>query len=132
MDYSILILNFNGAKLLSSTIPHTLEVMNGCSLKGELIIVDNNSTDNSFDVVKRYTSESLHWFACQKNRVLTSYNQAAQIAKGQVIILLNNDEWIDEQFISTVVGQFENGSNDLFCVIPMSLNENNSEYQGGL
>ena len=47
MDYSILILNFNGAELLRKTIPHTLSVMENCPLAGELIIVDNCSTDIS-------------------------------------------------------------------------------------
>ncbi len=132
MDYSILILNFNGAELLRSTIPHTLKVMRDCSLKGELIVVDNCSTDDSLDVIMRHKSPSLRWFSCRKNRVLISFNEAAEIAKGEVLILLNNDEWIDTQFISTIVKQFTYDNNDLFCVIPMSLDEGTGEYQGGL
>lgn len=132
MDYSILILNFNGAELLNSTIPHTLEVMNNCSLNGELMVVDNCSTDNSFEIFNKNKSDNLRWFPCKKNRVLSSYNEAAQAAKGQIIILLNNDEWIHHQFISKIFNQFENNDRDLFCVIPMSLDEGNLDYQGGL
>ena len=132
MDYSILILNFNGAELLRSTIPHTLDAMKYCPFSGELMIVDNCSTDNSLDIAKKYNSEGLRWYACEKNRVLTSYNEAAQVAQGRVIILLNNDEWIDKHFISNVLEQFDQDHNDLFCVIPMSLDENNAQYQGGL
>ena len=132
MDYSILILNFNGAELLSSTIPHTLEVMKDCPFSGELMVVDNCSTDHSLDIATQYTCQGLRWFACKKNRVLISYNEAAQTARGRVIILLNNDEWIDHKFICKVLEQFKKDTKDLFCVIPMSLNENNSQYQGGL
>tara|TARA_B100000674_G_C37953618_1_gene968483 strand:+ start:1340 stop:2254 length:915 start_codon:yes stop_codon:yes gene_type:complete len=132
MDYSILILNFNGAELLKSTIPHTLSVMKDCPLQGELIIVDNCSTDDSLNVIMNYKSEGLRWFSCRKNRVLVSYNAAAQVANGEVIILLNNDEWIDKQFISVIVKQFRDNNKDLFSVIPMSLDESNGEYQGGL
>ena len=132
MDYSILILNFNGAELLRKTIPHTLNVMENCPLTGELIVVDNYSTDNSFSIVQEYQCQSLSWFACQKNRVLASYNDAAKVARGRVIILLNNDEWIDKQFICKITEQFKSTSEDVFCAIPMSLNEDNSRYQGGL
>lgn len=133
MDYSILILNYNGAKLLESAIPHTLEQMKYSSFRGELIVVDNCSSDDSRQVYDQYLSAHLRWISYSKNRVLLSYNEAVKEARGEIVILLNNDEWIDQNFIEVLVKEFKHCVDDrLFCVIPKSLDQSKGEYQGGL
>lgn len=133
MKYSILMLNFNGANLLESTIPHTLEQMKKNQYQGDLVIVDNNSSDNSREVFDRFSSNRLKWISCSENKVLFSYNEIVNNSTAEIIILLNNDEWIDSRFITVIMDEFNQSSNDkLFCLIPRSLDEQNGDYQGGL
>ena len=133
MKYSILMLNFNGASLLESTIPHTLAQMKKSQYQGDLVIVDNNSSDNSREVFDRFSSNRLKWISCSENKVLFSYNEIVNNSTAEIIILLNNDEWIDSRFITVIMDEFNQSSNDkLFCLIPRSLDEQNGDYQGGL
>lgn len=67
-------------------------------LPGEVIIVDNASTDRTRVLLERLdgarialNSENVHF--------LKAVNQAAAIARGQSILLLNNDTWVDGKAI---------------------------------
>ncbi|MCO4781848.1 MAG: glycosyltransferase family 2 protein [Candidatus Cloacimonetes bacterium] len=130
LDYSILILNYNGDFVLKRSIDHTLKMMDQCSLLGELIIVDNNSSDESRKIIKDYNNKIVP-FLLNENLVLCAYNQAFNIAKGKILILLNNDEFIQENYIQNLIENFSKNTN-LFLAVPKSIDEDSLEYQSGL
>ena len=45
IDYSIIIPAYNEEEMLENTIKHLREAMATVSLKGEIVVTDNNSTD---------------------------------------------------------------------------------------
>ncbi|MCJ8347665.1 glycosyltransferase [bacterium] len=130
LDYSILILNYNGDFVLKKSIEHTLKVMNECDLAGELIIVDNNSQDDSKKIMDSF-GDQINPFFLQENLVLCAYNQAFEITKGRYLILLNNDEFIQEGYIEHLLQCFKNKAN-LFLAVPKSIDQDSLEYQSGL
>ncbi|PCJ20697.1 MAG: hypothetical protein COB02_03995 [Candidatus Cloacimonadota bacterium] len=130
LDYSILILNYNGDFILERSILHTLNIMKSSSLNGELIIVDNCSTDSSLEIIKKFSKQITPFFL-QENIVLCAYNKAFNITKGKYLILLNNDEFIQENYIENLLTCFHKNPK-LFLAVPMSINEDDLKYQAGL
>ena len=52
IDYSIIIPAYNEEAMLEHTINHLREAMSGISLKGEIIVTDNNSTDRTPEIAR--------------------------------------------------------------------------------
>lgn len=87
---SIIILNRNGQhhlKRLFKTFKKRTDYPNY-----EIIVVDNNSTDESIDVINEYESLPIKLI---KNKVNKNFseanNQAVEISKGDYLLFLNND-----------------------------------------
>lgn len=89
IDLSIIIVNYNGKHYLEEC----LRSIGTCcaSFSYEVIIVDNNSSDGSQEFIKTYFPEA-HLFEHDYNAGFAKGNNlGARIAKGKVLLLLNND-----------------------------------------
>ena len=88
LDLSILIVNFNGGDMLRKPLA-SIETTRG-DLTVQTIVVDNASADGSADVVGEFPGVIL-----LRNRENAGFargnNQAARMAAGSLILLLNND-----------------------------------------
>jgi len=86
---SIIIINRNGEthlKRLLSVIDETIH------LNYELIIVDNDSTDNSIELIKSFTKLPISLIQNNQNHSFShANNQAVEISKGDYLLFLNND-----------------------------------------
>ena len=97
---SIIILNYNGQNYIRRCVE---SVLNSEYDNFELIIVDNNSADNSFDIVKsEFHDDRIRFIRNNKNLGFASGNNlAVNYAKGEYIVLLNVDtevhlKWLAE------------------------------------
>lgn len=88
---SILIVNRNGSGHLERLF--TAIYKNSEYPNYEVIIVDNSSTDNSLDVIERYSQKLPIKVVSNSHNATFSEanNQAAKIANGEYLLLLNND-----------------------------------------
>lgn len=89
LELSVIIVNYNGIKYLKECLDSLDIKLQGIS--SEIIIIDNNSKDESCDYIKKnYPNvvliESKINFGFGKGN-----NEAVKIAKGQNLLLLNND-----------------------------------------
>ncbi len=97
---SVVILNFNGKRYLDKC----LSALAGQTCRDfEVIVVDNGSTDGSaehlradFPWARIIRSEENLGFAGGTNRGIRS-------ASGDYILTLNNDTWVEEQFIEHII-----------------------------
>jgi GT2 family glycosyltransferase len=100
---SILIVNWNGADLLPACL-NSLRKQKYKSI--EIIINDNNSTDNSLEVIKKYKdiivikSKDNFGFAGGNNIALKK-------AKGKYVLLLNTDTVVTKDFLEKLVISME-------------------------
>ena len=89
MQYSIIIPVFNKAALTKQCLD-ALQASISDAGDGEVIVVDNASTDNTQELLKTYP-----WLTVLRNETNTGFaranNQAATIARGEFLVLLNND-----------------------------------------
>lgn len=102
---SIIILNYFGEEILKDTI---ISVLNSTfsSKEFELIIVDNNSKDNSKNIIKDFEKKYLNVKSLFLNKNLGfagGNNKGIKIAKGEYIILLNNDCIVDKNWLKELI-----------------------------
>ncbi|MCM3881616.1 MAG: glycosyltransferase family 2 protein [Vicinamibacterales bacterium] len=97
VDVSVIVLNFNGRQWLEPCLAATQSQLGA---HGELILVDNASTDGSLDLV-RERFPGVHVLSLDSNLGFAAGNNAgARIARGRCLAFLNNDTvpqpgWLD-------------------------------------
>ncbi|MBN1262265.1 MAG: glycosyltransferase family 2 protein [Anaerolineae bacterium] len=99
---SVIIPNWNGAQHL----PDCLDSLRRQTFDDfETLVVDNGSTDASFDVLARYPEVRV--LALGKNRGFTgACNAGFQAAAGDIQVLLNNDTEVDAHWLAALAPAF--------------------------
>lgn len=129
MEIRIVILNYNGAELLRECLPSVIQAARVSSHTVGVSVIDNQSTDPSREVVEKEFPEVKLWPA-PRNRVLCSYNDYLLGVNERVVILLNNDIRVAEDFVDPLAAHFEHEGN-VFMVTPKCLSFDGSRYEGG-
>jgi GT2 family glycosyltransferase len=113
---SVIIVNWNGAQHLRICLPSLLSQ----SFKSlEIVVVDNRSSDDSAAVAKSY---SVRWLPLEENPGLApALNRGAAIAKGDLLLFVNNDMRFDPEFVAGLVEPFEKDQ-ELFATDGMQFN----------
>lgn len=94
---SICIPVYNAEKTISSTIQ---SVLNQTFQDWQLIIVDNCSTDNTFDVIKSFTDKRILLFQNETNcGMVNNWNKCLEKADTDYIQLLCADDLLEKQCI---------------------------------
>ena len=90
---TVYITNFNYGKFLNTCIKSVLSQ----SFKDfELIIIDDGSTDNSLNILKKFKKNQNIRFIFQKNKGLIKTNNIAiRASKGKFILRLDADDYLD-------------------------------------
>lgn len=101
---SVIITNFNGVRWLKGS----LDSLKKQTLKSfEVIFVDNGSTDNSVDFVKK-NYPKVKIVQSDKNLGFAGGNNFGyQKAKGKYILLINNDTRVEKDFLKKFVRGFD-------------------------
>jgi len=128
MNVAIVVLNYNGKHLLARFLPSILRAAGKCPYQCKVIVLDNLSEDDSVDFLKKEFS-GVKIAIARSNDVLCSYNELLNQLQSQVVILLNNDIRVDENFISPLVQRFIE-EKKVFFVAPKILNPD-STFNGG-
>ena len=120
-NVSLLIVSYN----VRQYIAHAIDAIIKSDLDDiEIIVVDNNSFDNTVPYLKERYSHLRQIKILQNTENVgfgSAVNQAAAIAKGQYYLILNPDTIIQEETISTLKDYLE-GNPNLGMVGPKILN----------
>lgn len=118
MQLSILIVNYNAGTHLKTSVSSALKVKDS-----EVIVVDNASTDNSIKVL---TSLKVPYLKIIKNLTNLGFakavNQAAKLAKGDYLFLLNPDAVLSQRAVSQLL-QTSQDYHDEAIIAPALANE---------
>jgi len=97
---SIIIVNLNGKSFLEGCLKSLMEIS---YTDFEVILVDNNSTDNSIEFVKK-TYPSVIILKLDKNYGFARPNNlGAKNARGDLLLFLNNDTTVTKDFVTEMV-----------------------------
>lgn len=78
----------------------------------EIILVNDGSTDKSLEIIEKYAqqSESIIVINQKNSGVSSARNAGIEKATGFFIAFVDGDDYVDSDFISTLVEGFENGA----------------------
>lgn len=94
MDISVIILSYNVAPLLKDCLDSILKFTK--DVKVEIIVVDNQSTDNSAVIAKSYGKKIKFIQSTENGGFAKGNNLGIKVAKGKYILLLNPDTYFTE------------------------------------
>ncbi len=98
--FSIIVCSYNYGHFLEQTVE---SVLNSTFKNYELIIVNDGSTDNTSEILKKYQNHPKITIIEHKNMGLSlSRNKAMQLAKGKYFWFVDADDWIDKKALSAL------------------------------
>lgn len=121
LKVSIVIPNWNGAKLLAAHLPKVLAAARG----SEVIVVDDHSTDNSVPFLKDKFPEVRVIVKETNSGFAQTVNMGVAKAKGDVVVLLNSDVAPETGFLAALLKHFSDP-----MVFAVGCLEKNPETEG--
>tara|TARA_B110000037_G_scaffold217775_1_gene279498 strand:+ start:670 stop:1542 length:873 start_codon:yes stop_codon:yes gene_type:complete len=116
---SIVLPTYNHAKFLKKAIE---SVINQSYINWELIIIDNNSTDGTFEIVNSYSDHRIRYIKIHNNGIIAaSRNAGIRLSSGSWIAFIDSDDWWTRDKLSKSVeyinsNRFDLIYHDLFLV----------------
>jgi len=102
---AVVILNWNGEDLLNKFLPSVVNYSAGRDI--QIIVADNNSTDNSVTSLKQ-NFPSVHILRLDRNYgFAVGYNKALAQINAEYFVLLNSDAEVTENWIEPCIKRFE-------------------------
>ncbi len=130
MNCRIVVLNYNGEHYIKKCLPSILKAAQGASHPARVTVLDNQSTDRSLEIIHSQFPE-VEVDVAPENKVYCSYNDYFRKIEEPIVIILNNDIRVEEDFIDPLLKAFEEDPG-LFLVTPKTMNFDGTEYEGGI
>ena len=102
---SVVILNWNGAKLLNQFLPTVL--MHTQTEDCEVVVSDNNSSDNSVEMMQQYFPEVKLILLDKNYGFAEGYNRALQQINSKYVVLLNSDVETSPNWLHPMIEHLE-------------------------
>ena len=123
MKVAIVILNWNGKKILEQFLPSVVEY----SEKATIYVADNASTDKSIP----YLKEKFNKVTIIQNKTnggyAKGYNDALKNVTEDLLVLLNNDVEVTQNWLQPIINEFKR-DDSLIAAQPKILDFNNKRY----
>ena len=112
MKVSIIIPVYNGEKYLDRCLN---SVLKQDFMDFEVICINDGSTDNSLNILKKYAAKDNRIKVYTQNNigVAKTRNKAITIAKGDYLLFIDNDDFIDADYISTYLASALSNNADI-------------------
>lgn len=83
----------------------------------EIILIDDGSKDNSAVIAKHYEQiDKRVWLFQQENAgVSAARNAAMELATGEYVLMVDSDDWIEPEMVSTLVENIQTTGADISC-----------------
>lgn len=125
MDLSIIIINYKSFPLTKQCLDSLLSTK--IKLNYEILVVDNNSNDQSFEKLSLYFSNKVILIKSDSNLGFARGNNlASKSAKGEVILFLNNDTIVNNDIFSSAIKLLRSDQR-LALISPIIITPDNKE-----
>jgi len=112
MKVAVVILNWNGRSFLEDFLPGVIEHSSG---DAEIIIADNNSTDDSVDYLKSKFPDTRVIQNKENGGFAKGYNDALKMVEAEYYILLNSDIEVTENWIQPIIKLMDSDKSIAAC-----------------
>ena len=110
MLISVCVCTYNRAQMLSGCLQSLMELRTSSHFDVEIIVIDNNSSDNTKDVVLRHAMDGkirLLYFHEATQGLSAARNRAVQEARGDYLAFLDDECIVQANWIEIVVATIE-------------------------
>ncbi len=108
IEYSIIIPAYNESALLGKTLQTVKDAQSRFPTRtGEIIVVDNNSTDNTADIAKSFGATVVFE---PINQISKARNRGAKSAKGKYLIFLDADTLMSQELLGKTLQILDSGN----------------------
>jgi glycosyltransferase involved in cell wall biosynthesis len=109
---SIILCGYNSSKLLPETLRHLALLTIPDHYPVELVIVDNASTDQTSETAKLLWQKfeapyPMHLHREEKQGLIFARKKGLQASKYDLILFVDDDNWLDESYLIEMTGLFE-------------------------
>ena len=122
MKVSIIITNFNYEDYLEDCIKSCI---NQSYKNIEVIVVDDGSTDNSKDIIEKY-SDSIRKIYQKNEGMIGASNTGFKSAKGEIIMFIDADDYLYENAVSEICKMWKDGTSKIHFRL-QNIDENGNE-----
>ncbi|MFR9166891.1 MAG: glycosyltransferase [Dysgonomonas sp.] len=122
---SIVILNWNGEKLLAEFLPSVIRYSSAPDV--EIVVADNNSTDDSRNLISTNFPQIKIISLPENYGYAKGYNEALKQIDAEYAVLLNSDVEVTENWLDILLSFMEENKN-VAAVQPKILSYRNREY----
>jgi glucosyl-dolichyl phosphate glucuronosyltransferase len=109
MFVTVTIQTYNRAAVLAETLESLRSLRCPAGVEYEILVVDNNSTDGTPQVIREYSAILAPWLRSvfePRQGLSHARNRALQEAKGEIVSFLDDDVIVDPDWLSAVTGAF--------------------------
>ena len=99
IDLTVFVITYNRAELLSNAID---SILSQSYRRFALVVVDNASTDNTYEIVNRYQDERVFYY-CQDVNVggIGNINTSIDLAATKYIVIFHDDDAMEKELLSS-------------------------------
>jgi glycosyltransferase involved in cell wall biosynthesis len=107
---SIITPSYNQGKFLEKTI---LSVLGQNYHELEYIIIDGGSTDDSVDIIEKYSKYLKYWISEKDKGQTHAINKGLKIATGDIIGWINSDDFYEKETLHKIANLYKSNGFDL-------------------
>lgn len=104
--YSIIIPAYNEEKWLDGTLATVVKAMGMLEVPGEIIVVDNNSTDSTAFIARQHNAQVVFE---PINQISRARNAGARLAQGRFLVFLDADSSLSHTLLQTALSNLSSG-----------------------
>lgn len=121
---TIITVVLNGEKYLEQTFK---SVFSQSYSNIEYIVIDGGSKDKTIDIIKQYNDQIDYWQSEKDGGIYFAMNKGISLAKGEIIGILNADDYFSDDTVRHVVERYLKTNADILHGDILLVTENRSE-----
>ncbi len=125
LKVSIITVVYNGITHLEQTIQSVLAQSYD---NIEYIIIDGGSTDGTVELIKKYEDQIAYWVSESDNGIYDAMNKGIAQASGEIVGLINADDWYTFDAVENVIEVFQNTDVSVVHGAMQIIHENGSHF----
>lgn len=122
MLFSIIIPTYNRAHLITKTLD---SIKNQLFKDFEVLIIDDGSTDNTFEVVQPYLNEHFQYFIKENAERAAARNYGTQRAKGEYVCWFDSDDIMYSNHLEEAKKVIDSNNIPSIIALPFEIKNNN-------
>jgi glycosyltransferase involved in cell wall biosynthesis len=109
---TVITVTLNGGKHLEQTIHSILDQSYG---NIEYLVLDGGSTDGSLEIIREHQDRIDYWVSEPDRGIYDAMNKGITLARGELIALLNSDDYYEPETVQKVVAAYRTAPRD--CIL---------------